>query len=129
MLLLRVVRPSGGGVFRLFGELDASNVAELDMVLPRARRGGDIVLDLADLSFIDSTGIKGFVEIARALGAGGNLILLSPRPDVARVLALTGIARALPNLVVFPTHDPSSWRDGTRRAERRVRRRSATPSP
>jgi anti-anti-sigma factor len=117
MLLLRVVRPGGGGgLFRLFGELDASSVAELDTVLRHARGGGDVVLDLADLTFIDSAGIKGFIEIARAVGTGRKLILLSPRPVVARVLRFTGIAEALPNLVVIPTHDHDR-RDGPRRAK------------
>jgi anti-sigma B factor antagonist len=111
MLLLRVVRPGVGGLFRLFGELDSSNVSELDNVLRRARGGGDIVLDLTDLTFIDSSGIKGFIQIARELGTGANLVLLSPRPSVARVLELTRIAEVLPNVIVLLTHDDSFGRE------------------
>jgi anti-anti-sigma factor len=127
MVLLRVMRPGSGRLFRLFGELDASSVGELDTVLRLASGGGDVVLDLADLAFIDSSGIKRFVEIARELGTRGSLTLLSPRPGVARVLELTRTAEALPNLVVFRTHDPSLGCDEPRRA-RPVRPQPPTTS-
>jgi anti-sigma B factor antagonist len=125
VVLLRVVQPGGGDVFRLFGELDTSNIGELDTVLRHARDGGDVVLDLADLTFVDSTGIKRFVAIAHALGDAGKLILLSPRPSVARLLECTGIAHALANIVVFPTPDPSVRAAQERRAGPAARRPSA----
>lgn len=110
-LLLRVVRPGGGRLFRLFGELDASSLRELTRaVLPHFHGQGDVILDLADLTFTDGSGIRGFIEIAGKLGTDGNVILLSPRPCVARVLEITRIAETLPNLIVSVMHDPSTRR-------------------
>jgi anti-anti-sigma factor len=109
MPLLRVVRPGGGRLFRLFGELDVSSVGELTgAVLPHLHGQSDVILDLADLTFTDGSGIQGFIEIARELGTDGNVILLSPRPCVARVLEITRIAETFPNLIVLATHDPST---------------------
>jgi anti-anti-sigma factor len=125
MLLLRVVRPGGGRLFRLFGEIDVSSVGELTgAVLPHVHGQGDVILDLADLTFTDGSGIHGFIEIAGELGTDGNVILLSPRPCVARVLEITRIAETFPNLIVLATHDPSTRT--TQRPSNPARPRPAT---
>ena len=125
MFLLRVVRPGGGRLFRLFGELDVSSVGELTgAVLPHVHGQGDVVLDLADLTFTDSSGIEGCIEIAGELGADGNVILLAPHPCVARVLEITRIAETLPNLRVLAISDPSTARTG--RPSKSARSRPAT---
>jgi anti-anti-sigma factor len=125
MLLLRVARPGDGRLFRLYGELDASSLGELTgAVLPHIHRQGDVILDLADLTFTDGSGIQGFIEIAGELGTNGNVILLSPRPCVARVLEITRIAWTLPNLIVSATYDPSTRR--TQGPSKPARSRPAT---
>jgi anti-anti-sigma factor len=108
VLLLRVMRSGGGRYFRLFGAIDLPGVSELTGVVLRHIDGeGDVVLDLDEVTFLDRRGIDGFVQIARVLQPNGELTLLSPRPAVARVLAQSGIAQAVPNLIVFCTHDPA----------------------
>jgi anti-anti-sigma factor len=54
----------------------------------------NLVLDLAELSFIDSSGLAALVAgYKAAMEAGGNLKLASLAPQVAQVLALTHLDR------------------------------------
>jgi hypothetical protein len=76
----------------------------------RHARDCDVVLDLEDLASVDEGGIGGLVELANALPPGAELTLLSPRPPVARAVERSGVLDAVPNLVLFFTHDPSAAR-------------------
>ena len=81
----------GGRVFSLRGELDASTCgvfAEHVIAAP----GSLIVIDLRELSFMDSSGL-GAIHSARrrALKEGGTLVVCRPSPMVARVLEITGL--------------------------------------
>jgi anti-sigma B factor antagonist len=81
----------GQVVVVLRGELDVADavrvVAEITEV---AARDLDIVIDLAGLEFIDSSGVAALVRArSLALHAGGDLLLAAPREQVLRVLALT----------------------------------------
>jgi anti-anti-sigma factor len=51
-------------------------------------------LDLSELSFIDSSGIRTLLVAAETLGARGRLILESPSEPVLRTLRLVGIEQA-----------------------------------
>jgi anti-sigma B factor antagonist len=78
----------------LGGELDLATAPELwaaiDHALARGRRR--LVLDLADLVFVDSTGLGVFVRAGKELRAsGGRLTLRSPGERVAKLLAITGL--------------------------------------
>jgi anti-anti-sigma factor len=95
------VRPGPGhpGRFELVGELDMASAPELlAKVGPAADGDHDIVLDLRELSFVDSTGISALVGISGRLQAA-TLTLEAPKPNVARVLRLVG-ADAFPNVRV-----------------------------
>lgn len=81
----------GGRVFAFRGELDASTVPGLARHLTIAP-GSLVVLDLCELSFIDSSGL-GAIHAARhrALNDGGNLVVCRPNPMVYRILEITGL--------------------------------------
>jgi anti-anti-sigma factor len=80
------------GVIRLAGELDMSTVPELDPVLEAAaERGGAVLVDLTELTFMDSTGIHALTKAARSLGGRGCLILHGEQERVGRVFDLVGI--------------------------------------
>lgn len=80
------------GVIRLAGELDMSTVPELDQVLEAAvEHGGAVLVDLTELTFMDSTGIHAFLKTARSLQGRGCLILHGEQERVRRVLDLVGI--------------------------------------
>ncbi|MEU8797560.1 STAS domain-containing protein [Spirillospora sp. NPDC048819] len=105
MPLLEVTtRPHGGrAVVRLRGELDIACSDDLRRQLNDARRehGEHLVLDLADLEFMDSGGLAVIVACYKAAtAAGGGLVLAAPRPLIRRTLEITGLHRRIP---VVPT--------------------------
>jgi anti-sigma B factor antagonist len=78
----------------LAGEPDTSNVAQLYEVLADLTRGGvrHIGINLAELEFVDSTGLSALVAAhMRAEALGGEMTLFSPNQDMRRLFELTGI--------------------------------------
>ncbi len=56
----------------------------------------EIVLDLAELSFMDVTGLRTILDAARrARRAGGSLAIANPLPHIIRLLELTAIDQTL----------------------------------
>jgi anti-sigma B factor antagonist len=80
------------------GELDIATAAQLERALVDDRRPGDrVVLDLADLEFIDSTGLRAIVRGAEAARRDGWELQLRPgSPAVQRVFEIAGVLGALP---------------------------------
>jgi anti-anti-sigma factor len=89
-----------GGVqtLRPAGELDIGTAQKLERALLEGREPGDrVVLDLADLEFIDSTGLRVIVRAAEAARrAGWDLTLRQGTPAVRRVFEISGVLAALP---------------------------------
>jgi anti-sigma B factor antagonist len=81
--------------FSLHGELDVATVGELQ-TLPATVRDEGLVLDVTELSFIDSTGLSALVSLHRRLAdVGGHLVLRHPRANVRRVLEVSGLDQLL----------------------------------
>src|ERR671924_634621 len=88
-MLLEILETERPRAFRLVGELDISNADSLGALLEREVRGdGDITLDLSELTFIDSSGIRVLLKAMNALQGRGTLVLLSPTTPVRQVLTL-----------------------------------------
>jgi anti-anti-sigma factor len=88
------------GSFRLLGELDLATAGHLLALLPEMTTdgAGPLELDLSDLEFIDSAGVRAIVSIALETGSR-QVILKSPRGEVLRVLDLVRV-NAWPTVVV-----------------------------
>jgi anti-sigma B factor antagonist len=85
-------------VVALRGELDLAGASKLRDRLRSVceEHEGRLVLELSELTFIDSTGLSILVEYqAKTQAAGGRLILLAPRPAVLRILDITGLDERL----------------------------------
>jgi anti-sigma B factor antagonist len=82
-------------VVRLAGELDLHNVDEVRAALAQvgAERPERLVVDLAEVSFIDSTTLGALVEARNSLGEGVPLLLSAPVRDVRRALEVSGLDR------------------------------------
>ena len=97
---LSVVSERDGDIhaLSLHGELDLANAARLEDELRRVEAGdaGVILVDLADVSFIDSTGIRALITAAARSRHDNRLVLQRASPVVLRVLRLTGVAPLLP---------------------------------
>ena len=81
-------------VVRLIGEFDFSSYEEIDALLTEAQMNGrdDVRLDLRELTFIDSSGLRVLLRAnERASDIGGRLRLVSGSQAVERILALTGV--------------------------------------
>jgi anti-anti-sigma factor len=96
-----VIEKVGPRVYRLIGDLDASNVGDVDAVLEAdLPSDDDLTLDLSELTFVDSMGISLLVATAGKLGRG-RLILRSPDSSVRRILELVQLDQR-PNVMVAP---------------------------
>jgi anti-sigma B factor antagonist len=89
-----------GGIvtIRPTGELDIATAARLEAALVADRKPGDrVVLDLAALEFVDSTGLRAIVRGAEAARRNGWELRLRPGPPpVQRVFEIAGVLGALP---------------------------------
>jgi anti-sigma B factor antagonist len=78
------------------GELDIATAPVLDATLADVEQGanGTVLLDLADVRFIDSTGLRSLLSARRrAQENGRRLRLANLAPDVERVFDVTGVRR------------------------------------
>ncbi|MEV4641497.1 STAS domain-containing protein [Actinoplanes sp. NPDC049548] len=98
-------------VVRVRGELDMDTAASLRQVLvDQVERGGlrELVVDLAHLIFMDSTGIGALVAgYGAAQQAGVRFVVRNPSEFVYRQLAITGLAE------LFGCPGPTSRRHTT----------------
>jgi anti-anti-sigma factor len=54
------------------------------------------VLDLRELSFMDSSGLASLIGLCRrGAGEGWSLVLAAPQPQVTRLLRITGLDQRL----------------------------------
>ena len=96
------VRREGDGRLVVEGELDISNVEQLGGALwAEVRAGSSVLVDLSGLAFMDSQGLRLFVQLAlhveqRGLGP---VVLVNPSPAVRRVLEIS-LPHGMPGLAV-----------------------------
>jgi anti-anti-sigma factor len=86
----------GGREIRVTGELDLANVPLLRDACSTAaadRRDGRLVLDLAGVTFIDSTGIHGLID---AYESHADRLRIITSPEVSRMLDVCGLRSRLP---------------------------------
>ena len=89
------------------GELDIATVPILERVFEVARDDSTarmIVLDLTELSFIDSSGLSLLLRMKTACEAADRLRVLNGSPAVTRLLDVSGIRPLLP--IITSGQDP-----------------------
>jgi len=96
-LALRSEREGDAQVIELSGELDLDGAPRLEEELRRVEASDvhSIVVDLGELEFIDSTGIRLLVMASERCPDGRFSLLRGPRP-VHRVFEITDLADRLP---------------------------------
>ncbi|WP_433053655.1 STAS domain-containing protein [Dactylosporangium sp. CS-033363] len=96
---LETLRHDGRAHLVLAGELDLDSAPSLlAAVVAELDAGADgIVVDLTELSFIDSSGLGTLVGCwRRAKAAGAKLVVANPNEDVRVTLEITGLDQILP---------------------------------
>ncbi|SDC12102.1 anti-anti-sigma factor [Actinokineospora iranica] len=86
--------PTPGGPTRLTGHADLSNRPDFEQLLLALCRqaSGDVHLDLAELDFIDVSGVITLLRVARTLPEDSHLVLRNPPPSMRRILEVLGPA-------------------------------------
>ena len=99
MFEVRTEAPDGDvTVVRVSGEVDmtVSPRFERSLLDAASRPGRHVVVDLARLDFLDSSGVHALIKGYHASNAaGGSLTVRGATGGVARVLYITGVAEVL----------------------------------
>lgn len=93
-LVLEVQQQGMSATLSVRGELDVSTAPDLaDLCRSlRARGARDVVIDLTDTSFLDSSGLRALVDAHLLFrDIGGNLRLSHPSDPVKRLFDITGL--------------------------------------
>ena len=93
-LQLNVVEGDGVAAVSVRGEVDIHTCAELEKTLTGLADKGvrTITLDLGEVGFIDSSGLRALVVGHKALqDHGGVLVVANPSASTARLLEVTGL--------------------------------------
>jgi anti-sigma B factor antagonist len=103
ILTVTVDDVGGVPVVRALGEIDVSTAPRLHSELLAVRIDAPkVVVDLAEVSFLDSTGLGVLVEEMkrrRSVTSDATLDLVVTRPQIRKVLEVTGLVE------VFAVHD------------------------
>lgn len=93
---LRIEQRGDALVVTIGGELTMENVPDLKQEVEKTLKGdyGKLVLELSEVSFIDSSGIGFLVSMStRVTNAGKSFSLLRPSPQVTKTLELVQLIR------------------------------------
>ena len=86
-----ILRLDGDTGLKVVGELDVATAPQLRAALQGAVFADPPVLDLSELTFLDSCGVHAILEFARAQNGNGPVVILDPSDAVTRLLELIGI--------------------------------------
>lgn len=76
----------------LHGEFDLNGVEQFDHAAAGVTPTESLVLDLRDLSFMDSSGLGALMGLyRRGVAEGWSLVVAAPQPQVTRLLQITGV--------------------------------------
>ncbi|MFB4308545.1 STAS domain-containing protein [Actinomadura sp. GTD37] len=95
---LTLQRLAGRTVVAVSGELDSASTPSLREQLHIALRdtGAHVTIDLSGVTFCDSSGLAMLVGACRRTEARGAIVVLAaPRAQLAKLLEITGLLRAV----------------------------------
>ncbi len=93
-LSVRSATNAGAVTVSLAGELDLGSAPDLEQALnaAQASSAGHVMIELAGLEFIDSTGLRLLLSAQRrADDSGQALVLRNPQPQVRRLFEVAGV--------------------------------------
>jgi anti-sigma B factor antagonist len=94
-------------MLRLSGDIDLATADDVVMrganLLTHSQSGVPLIVDLGEVTFLDSSGLSALVRLRRAAEAQGCQVLLRDVPDrVAALLELSGLAEYFPERIDLP---------------------------
>ena len=94
-----LISQTGQTTITFDGELDAASADQAYGYVRDAldARGGEVLLDVAGLSFCDARGLGALARMSRhARQAGSSLHLVAPTPRLMKIIRITGLEEVLP---------------------------------
>jgi anti-sigma B factor antagonist len=81
--------------WELNGEIDAHTAPTLAAAMAELP-GGVVTLDVAGVSFMDSSGLRVLMDVTRrARDGGGDLVVAHPTAAIARLVEISGLGEQL----------------------------------
>lgn len=78
-------------VLYLSGEFDLSGTSLFDEAAARLAKADRLIVDLTELEFMDSSGLRALMNLdLRTRAEGARLTLRGPKPEVLRLLQMCG---------------------------------------
>ena len=84
--------------FEISGEIDISNAPQLKRDLESAylQKPTDIIVNISNLAYIDSTGLGAIISVYGKMKSSGNRIVLTePKDNVKKLLSITSLDKVL----------------------------------
>jgi len=81
------------GVLTLVGELDTAAARDVDKAVDEllAKGAASLIIDLGQVSFIDSSGLRSLIRARQQLGTEDGVVLRQPQAATRRLLEITGL--------------------------------------
>jgi anti-sigma B factor antagonist len=96
-LSIRVVAKDQGVVVAVGGEIDIATVPQFRNALLEVQLASRIVVDLNDVTFMDSAGSNALVGAYHRVPPNAELRLIGLRPNVRKVPEITGLLALFPD--------------------------------
>ena len=93
-LIRKIRRSPEGTVVEVRGEIDLRHQPEFQKALTAvcAEKPAVLVIHLADVDYMDSSGVGTLVKISHTVrGYGGKLVLAAPKPRVMSIFEITAL--------------------------------------
>ena len=85
-------------LFDISGEIDISNAPQLkkDLESAYAQKPADIIVNVSELTYIDSTGLGAIISVyGKMKNAGHRIVLTEPKDNVKKLLNITSLDKVL----------------------------------
>jgi anti-sigma B factor antagonist len=105
---LKVEDTDAGHIIYVRGELDLASAPQLSEALTAPSRDSarPVLLDLSEVTFIDSSALRALVLAGRELAGAGRTLQIGPRSEmVTRVLSMTSLDQQTDAFEVLPVND------------------------
>jgi anti-anti-sigma factor len=96
-LRIAVTDQPGWAIVQPAGEIDLATVSQLEEALEASISGdSNVALDLTEVTFMDSTGLRAVLAVNETMTAGGRrLALIVAAGPVDRLLDISGVGQTL----------------------------------
>ncbi len=93
-----IIEVSKTNMVSIRGEIDIYSIEKFrDTIEEKIKtQASEIILDCSELSYMDSTGMGVLIELRnKTKELGQKIIMMNPRPNIRKLLALTGVDKII----------------------------------